>query len=36
MHPCCGILFYVMSGFIQMPKGIENQLKMYLENRIGK
>jgi hypothetical protein len=32
MHPCCGILFYVMSGFIQMPKGIENQLKMYLEN----
>jgi hypothetical protein len=32
MHPCCCILFYVMSGFIQMLKGFENHLKTYLEN----
>jgi hypothetical protein len=27
MHPCCGILFYVMSGFIQIPKGIEKSFE---------
>jgi hypothetical protein len=36
MHPCYYILFYAMSGFIQMSKGIENHLKMYLEKSFQK
>jgi hypothetical protein len=30
------LYFCVITGFNQMPKGFENQLKMYLENQIGK
>jgi hypothetical protein len=36
LHSCCCIIFCVMTGFIQMPKGFKNPLKLDLENQFRK